>query len=90
MTRLILFDTPADAVGVVEVVSQLSTLDGVQSFEVLEASAPPRFCVLVETDDAADAAIAERIDSFFERYAAYVSRVQHLAFRKVSGWEDEE
>lgn len=87
---MILFDTYADAVGVVEVVTQLSALDGVQSFEVLEGSNSPRFCVLVETDDTADAGIAERIDSLFERYAAYVSSVQHLAFRKVIEWEDEE
>ncbi len=90
MTRLILFDTYADAVGVVEVVTQLSALDGVQSFEVLEASTQPRFCILVETDDAADAAIAKHIDAMFEKYAAYVSSVQHLSFRKVSEWEDEE
>lgn len=90
MTRLILFDTYADVVGVVEVVTQLSALDGVQSFEVLESSASPRFCVLIETDDAADAAIARHIDSLFSRYADYVSSVQHLVFRKVQEWEEGE
>lgn len=90
MTRLILFDTYADAVGVVEVVSQLSSLDGVQSFEVLEASVSPHFCVLIETDDAADAAIGEHIDFLFKKYAAYISHVQYLAFRKVSEGEEEE
>ncbi|MCS6862338.1 MAG: hypothetical protein NZT92_18705 [Abditibacteriales bacterium] len=86
MTRLILFDTDTDTVGMVEVVSQLSALGGIRSFEVLEAATSPRFCVLIETDDTADATVAQRIDDFLMKYAAYVSSVLHLAFRKVQKW----
>jgi hypothetical protein len=88
MTRLLLFDTDTDAVGVVEVISQFSAMEGVESFEVLESSSSPRFCLLVETDNAADAAVAAHVEALVENYADYVRNVTHLSFRKVSEWED--
>ncbi len=84
MTRLVLFDTYVDTFQVAEAVRPAKTLAGVKTFELLESSTSPRFCLFIETDDAHDAAIAAQINSTLQNYADYVSRVSHLVMKKVS------
>ncbi len=59
-------------------------MPGVKSLEVLVASeGSPRYCLILETEDEHDSAVAARIEAMHRDYAGFHSSYSNRAFRSV-------
>lgn len=85
MRRILMFDAYASPDEVAsESAATFRRIPGVISAEILSAmGGQPRYCVLLETDDAQDPDVVARINASLQEYADYVSNVSNRAFRRI-------
>ena len=84
MKRLITFDAQAGAYDVVDALYPIKAIAGVKSVEVLAAvEGSPQFCVIIDVEDAQDAAVLARMNSLGAEYSGFHSHMTNRAFRKV-------
>lgn len=85
MKRILTFDAYASPDEVAEEsTATLRRMPGVLSVEVLSAiGSQPRFCIILETDDAQDSEVAARINASAQEYSGYVSNLTSRAFKRI-------
>ncbi len=85
MKRILTFDAYASPEEVVEEsTAMLRRMPGVRTVEVLSAiGGPPRFCIILETDDAQDGEVAARLNASIQEYGGYLSNVTNRAFKRI-------
>lgn len=85
MKRILTIDAYASPDEVaVESAATLRHMPGVLAVEVLSAvGSQPRFCIILETDDARDGDVAARINASAREYGDYVSNLTNRAFKRI-------
>jgi len=83
--RVLFFDAFASPEEVAqESVASLRSTPGVRSVEVFSAvDGAPRYCAMLDTDDAHDAEVQQRITALLNEYAGYISNVSHRVLRRI-------
>ena len=85
MKRIVTFDAPeAGAYDVVEALYPIRSLTGVRSVEVLAATeGSPKYCVIIDVEDAQDAAASARMEALGGQYTGYHVGLTSRVFRKI-------
>jgi hypothetical protein len=82
--RLISFDAYAGAYDVVDALYPVRAMAGVKSVEVLAAvEGSPKFCVIIDVDDAQDPAVVAKMEALGSEYAGYHSNMASRAYKQI-------
>jgi hypothetical protein len=85
MKRIVSFDLyEGSAADVLDGLAPYRSMPGVRSVELLAAvEGSPRYCIVFDLEDDADAALAGRLEAARAPHAAYLGGYTSRAFRKV-------
>ena len=85
MKLFAVFDTYAESYQIKDAISELKSIKGVKSIEVLErvAGEVPRYCVAYDIEDDGAQETMERIRQAASQYSSYISNHTWGAYKKI-------